>query len=309
MKLSRGPVSMQNMERSSYRFTVCVYLNPKPYAERVTVENVIPYRDLYVYEVSGEVSDSKTFFKEDFIGCWNEGEISCLFFSAPHDHDVQAFIQKRPFRLLSRNVMDYKSWQAGEELKPFTVGNLVIAPPWETCQADPGHILVHLDPCVVFGTGYHPTTRSCLKALWEIYQKEKPETVLDLGTGTGILALAAAKWGARRVLAVDCNELAVETALRNVRLNGEMEHIEVRKGKAEEFINEEADLVCANLHFQVIETMIRQEPFFEKRWVILSGLFIRDAGEIVRQLNEKGFQTLLTLQEKCWLTWIGVRTG
>ena len=273
------------------------------------MEKGIPYHDLYVYEVSGEISDSKTFFKEDFIGCWNEREISCLFFSAPHDHEVQAFIQKRRFCLLSRNVMDYKSWQAGEELKPFNVGTLVIGPPWEMCQVDPGHILVHLDPCVVFGTGYHPTTRSCLKALREIYQKEKPETVLDLGTGTGILALAAAKWGAQRVLAVDWNELAVETALRNVRLNGEMEHIEVKKGKAEEFINEEADLVCANLHVQVIESLIRQGPFFEKRWVILSGLFVKDAGEIVRQLNEKGFQTLLTLQERCWLTWLGVRTG
>jgi hypothetical protein len=78
------------------------------------MEKGIPYHDLYVYEVSGEISDSKTFFREDFIGCWNEREISCLFFSAPHDHEVQAFIQKRRFRLLSRNVMDYKSWQAGE---------------------------------------------------------------------------------------------------------------------------------------------------------------------------------------------------
>ena len=115
---------------------------------------MIPYQNLYVYEISGEISDSKAFFKEDFIGCWNEGEI-----------------------------------------------------------------LILLDPCVVFGTGYHPTTRSCLKALWNLYQKEKPATVLDLGTGTGILALAAVKWGARRVLTVDCNELAAETASRNVKLN------------------------------------------------------------------------------------------
>ena len=56
------------------------------------MEKGIPYHDFYVYEVSGEISDSKTSFKEDFIGCWNEGEISCFFFSAPHDHEVQAFI-------------------------------------------------------------------------------------------------------------------------------------------------------------------------------------------------------------------------
>ena len=267
---------------------------------------MIPYQNLYVYEVSGEISDSKAFFKEDFIGCWNEGEMSCLFFSAPHDREVEAFVRKKGFRLLSTNVMDYKAWQAGEELRPFKVGNLVISPPWESCAAGEGEILVLLDPCVVFGTGYHPTTRSCLKALRDLYQKEKPATVLDLGTGTGILALAAAKWGARRVLAIDCNELAAETALRNVKLNGEMERIEVKKGKAEDFIKEEADLICANLHYQVIEGLIHQKPFFEKRWIILSGLFTKDAEEIERQLNQKGIQTFQKFQEKNWLTWVGV---
>ncbi|OGP89669.1 MAG: hypothetical protein A2156_00450 [Deltaproteobacteria bacterium RBG_16_48_10] len=260
-----------------------------------------------MYEIAGEFSDSKNFFKEEFIGCWNEGEVSCLFFSAPHGEEVQVFIQKRGFRLLSNNVMDYKSWQAGEELKPFNVGNLIISPPWESCNVEEGDILVHLDPCVVFGTGYHPTTRSCLKALWEIYQKEMPEIVLDLGTGTGILALAAAKWGAKRILAIDCNELAVETALRNVRLNGETQQIEVKKGKAEDFIKENADLVCANLHFQVIESLIRQASFFEKKWVLLSGLFVKDAEEIERQLNLRALHTFLKIQEKNWLTWAGLK--
>ncbi len=272
------------------------------------MDKTIPYQDLYVYEISGEISDSKNFFTKDFIGCWNEGEISCLFFSASHDDAVQDFVQKRRLHLLSKNVMDYKSWQAGEELKPFRVGNLVFSPPWELCSAEEGEVLVHLDPCVVFGTGYHPTTRSCLKALWEIYQKEKPETVLDLGTGTGILALGAAKWGAKRVLAVDCNELAVETALRNVRLNGEIGRIEVKKGTAENFIKEEADLVCANLHFQIVESLICQKSFFEKRWVILSGLFARDAEEIERQLIKTGCQTYLKNREKNWMTWVGLRT-
>jgi ribosomal protein L11 methyltransferase len=270
---------------------------------------MIPYQNLYVYEVSGEISDSKAFFKEDFIGCWNEGEMSCLFFSAPHDVEVEAFIRKKGFRLLSTNVMDYKAWQAGEELKPFKVGNLVISPPWESCTVGEGEILILLDPCVVFGTGYHPTTRSCLNALWNLYQKEKPETVLDLGTGTGILALAAVKWGARRVLAVDCNELAAETALRNVKLNGESERIEVKKGKAEEAIREDADLVCANLHYQVIEGLIHQTPFFEKRWIILSGLFTKDAEEIEQLLIQKGFRTSEKYQEKNWLTWLGVNVA
>ncbi len=70
------------------------------------MERKIPYQNFYVYEISGEISDSKNFFREDFIGCWNEGEISCLFFSAAHDEEVWAFTKKRGFGLLSRNVMD-----------------------------------------------------------------------------------------------------------------------------------------------------------------------------------------------------------
>jgi ribosomal protein L11 methyltransferase len=270
---------------------------------------MIPYQTLYIYEISGEVLNSKSFFKKDFIGCWNEGEISFLFFSNPHDEEVKALVDQKGLSLLSKNVLDYKAWQAGEELKPFKVGNLVICPPWENGVAEEGEILVHLDPCVVFGTGYHPTTRSCLKTLWEIYQKERPKRVLDLGTGSGILALAAAKWGADQVLAIDCNELAVETALRNVALNGESHRIEVRQGRAEDFIEEEADLICANLHIQAIESLLSKEAFFKKRWFILSGLFVKDAEEIEGRLNQRSIKTYLRLQEKNWMTLVGLNWG
>ncbi len=265
----------------------------------------IPYQHLYIYEISRAILDSKKIFREDFIGCWNEGETSFLFFSQPHDKEVKSFTEKRGYPLASKNVLDYKAWQAGEELKPFQVGNLVISPPWEDAKVEEGEALVHLDPNVVFGTGYHPTTRTCLKALWEIYQKERPRKVLDLGTGSGILALAAAKWGAEKVVAVDCNELAVETALRNVSSNGESQRIEVRFGKAEDFIEEDADLVCANIHLQVIESLLKKRAFFEKRWFILSGVFEKDVEEIERRLIPKSVEIAQRLQEKNWVTVVG----
>jgi ribosomal protein L11 methyltransferase len=268
---------------------------------------MIPYQNLYVYEISGEILNAKNFFREGFIGCWNEGGISFLFFSTPHDEEVKSLAEQKGFPLLSRNVLDYKAWQAGEELKPFRVGNLVICPPWEGWALQKEEILVHLDPCVVFGTGYHPTTRSCLEALWKIYQMERPKRVLDLGTGSGILALAAAKWGAGKVLAIDCNELAVETAIRNVALNGESRRIEVRQGRAEHFIREDADLICANLHIQAIEALLDQEAFFKKKWIILSGLFVKDAEEVERRLNRRSIKTYQRLQEKNWLTLVGLR--
>jgi ribosomal protein L11 methyltransferase len=265
----------------------------------------IPYQGLYVYEIDGEVRDSKARFQKDFIGCWNEGEISCLFFSSPHEEEVLRFVRERGRRLLSKHVMDYKDWQGGEELKPLTVGRLLITPPWEDYSVREEEILILLDPGVVFGTGTHPTTRSCLKALLELFEKGKPETVLDLGTGTGILALAAAKLGAKQVWAVDLNELAVETASRNVELNQETGRIEIRRGKAEDFIQKEADLLCANLHYQVIESLLQSPSFYEKSWYILSGLFVKDAEEIQKQVSRKGIETVLKIQEKQWLTWVG----
>jgi len=266
----------------------------------------LPYQNLYIYEIFGAISDSRNFFKEDFIGCWNEGEVSFLFFSQPHDEVVESLIEKKGYPLVSKNILDYTAWQAGEELRPFQVGNLIISPPWEDGRVEEGQVLIHLDPCVVFGTGYHPTTRTCLQAICEIYQKEKPKKVLDLGTGSGILALGAAKWGAEKVLAIDCNELAVETALRNVVSNRESQRIEVRMGKAEDFVNEEADLVCANIHLQVIESLLKKKVFLKKRWFILSGIFERDAEEIERRLNQRPVKIIQRLQEKIWSTLVGL---
>ena len=270
---------------------------------------MIPYETLYIYEICGEIQGSRNFFKEDFIGCWNEEGSSFLFFSLPHDEQVETFADQRGLSLLTRNILDYKAWQAGEELRPFNIGNLVFSPPWENVVIGKEETLVHIDPCVVFGTGYHPTTRSCLRALGEIYQKERPGKMLDLGTGSGILALAAAKWGAERVLAIDCNELAVETALRNVSSNGESERIEVRQGKAEDFIDEEADLLCANLHLRVIESLLRKEAFFKKRWLVLSGLYHRDGQNIENQLKRRTVTIFQRMEEKNWVTLTGLNSN
>lgn len=92
---------------------------------------MIPYQHLFIYEISGEVFGSRDFFKNDFIGCWNEGESSFFFFSHPHDEEVLTFVNQKKLSLLSKNVFDYRDSQVEEELKPFRVGNLVVCPPWE----------------------------------------------------------------------------------------------------------------------------------------------------------------------------------
>lgn len=262
-----------------------------------------PYRKLYIYELSDEISVKGDAFGPDFIGCWNEAGSSFLFFSRDYDEVVRRWLAHQGRgKLISRHVMDYRDWQGGEDLNPFRVEKLVICPSWEEAEAAEGEILIRLDPGVVFGTGLHPTTRGCLKALWRIYQSDTPRSVLDIGTGTGILAIAAAKLGARQVLAVDRNGLAVQTARRNVLLNGVKDRVEVKRGKAEAFAEEKADMVLANLHLQVIDALVKREAFLSRRWVVLSGLFHGQVNGIMASLEKWQLKVHDRMEESRWVT-------
>jgi len=118
------------------------------------------------------------------------------------------------------------AWRA--HFTPLHIGRLVIKPSWHEYSPGPGEVVLELDPGQAFGTGHHPTTRMCLLLLQK-YLRPGME-VLDLGTGSGILALAAARLGARSVLALDTDPLAVKAARENVRRNGLTGAIKVRRG-------------------------------------------------------------------------------
>jgi ribosomal protein L11 methyltransferase len=160
--------------------------------------------------------------------------------------------------------MAYKDWQGGEFLDSLSVGKLLFIPSWGDWPKGEKGLCLRLDPGVVFGSGQHPTTRDSLQALLWVYDQDKPQKVLDLGTGTGILSLAAVSLGAEKVVAVDWNPACVRTTLDNVSLNVMESKIEVVEGKAEDFINQPADLVLANLHFAVIQDLIKAPAFYDK---------------------------------------------
>jgi ribosomal protein L11 methyltransferase len=114
--------------------------------------------------------------------------------------------------------------------------------------------------------------------------------VLDLGTGTGILGVAAALLGAKRVLAVDLNPLCVRTANENVRLNDLNGIIRVVEGPAEDFVNEAADLVIANIHKEIIGRLLQKEGFRKKDRLIISGLMRSQYREIKARLGSYDFK-------------------
>jgi len=140
-----------------------------------------------------------------------------------------------------------KTWKAGFKPLPITA-HLVIKPTWEPYQPNTGEKVIEMDPGMAFGTGHHASTKLALEITESLfYGKEAPpKTVLDVGTGTGILAMAAALFGAQEVLAIDNDPEAVVVAEENIRRNGLLPII-TAQGIALEEIPRQFDLVIANI--------------------------------------------------------------
>jgi len=129
------------------------------------------------------------------------------------------------------------------------------------------------------------------------------KTVQDLGTGTGLLALGAARLGAPRVLAVDLNHLAVQTTAENAQVNGLAGQIIATQGRAEEMVFAPADLVVANIHYDIMKRIVVSKGFQEKREAILSGLMTSEAQKIEEKLLCQGRQvTRYRSPDEIWHT-------
>ncbi len=143
-----------------------------------------------------------------------------------------------------------ESWKS--HFSVLRIGNIVICPTWESYLARPSDLLIKLDPGMAFGTGHHPTTQMCLEQLGRLVSPGMK--VLDVGTGSGILAMAAAKLGAAAVLGLDIDPAAVKIAKSNIRYNGLQHLVKVRGSHGTDFdISGNCyDLVVANLYSNVI---------------------------------------------------------
>lgn len=162
------------------------------------------------------------------------------------------------FRAPAVNYLREEDWANNwkEHFKPSHIGTrLVIKPTWEEYPAQLGEIIIELDPGMAFGTGTHPTTRLCLESLERIFFREPPfdkggqsvpADILDVGTGSGVLAIAAIKMGASRVLGVDIDPGAVEVARQNLEQNRIGNAAQVSTEPLEEIAGT-FDIVLANI--------------------------------------------------------------
>lgn len=191
------------------------------------------------------------------------------------------------------------SWK--KYYKPLRIGErLVVVPAWEKYDEKPGDLILKMDPGMAFGTGTHETTR-LVAMLIEKYVKQD-DVCLDLGTGSGILAIAASKLGAKSVNAYDIDPVAVRVAGENVRDNG-IENIVC--GKSDLFCGVEEktyDLICANIVADIIIRMLPDVKKYLKSGGILitSGIIDERADEVLKASEATPLVHLETREEKNW---------
>lgn len=192
----------------------------------------------------------------------------------------------------------------------FRLGRLVVHPSWEEYRPRPGEAVLTLDPGMAFGTGTHPTTVLCLTALEE--EIRGGEVVADVGTGSGILGIAAVKLGAGRVIACDVDPVACRVAEENARRNGVVDRITVRRGEAGEALaalTEPVELLVANI---VAEVIIGLAPTFAAALapggrLLASGIIAERREDTAAGLERAGLRLAGERQEAGWLLLRAVR--
>jgi len=202
-------------------------------------------------------------------------------------------------------TMEDQDWLEGwkQYFSPLDISpRLAVVPSWETFEAQPGQQVVTLDPGMAFGTGSHGTTFTCLLALSEFLHPGM--AVCDVGTGSGILAIAAAKLGADRVVGTDNDVLAVRTAFENAEKNGVADRIDFRVTSLLDDVDGPFELVIANIYGHIIQGLIPDLP----RVLAVAGLFI-SSGYITSQeagvraaLEAADHEILKRYEREDWVT-------
>jgi ribosomal protein L11 methyltransferase len=212
-----------------------------------------------------------------------------------------------------------EAWKTGYDV--FRVGQrLVIKPTWRGYAPQPGDLIIELDPGMAFGSGLHPTTRFCLEALEDYLQPGA--VVLDIGTGSGVLAIAAARLGASRVLALDTDPLAVRVARENVALNQVESIVRVERGtvQVENCIlgnrgigesGNRGDVVVANI---LAETIVELTPALvthlaTEGTLITSGIIQDRVEAVMDALRQNGLSLVERRDDGEWVALIaGTKT-
>ena len=254
------------------------------------------FADINVLEHKGEVAVVKAYFSEEYN---IEEEIKYINEKMEElkDLGIDTGIAK-----VESEKMYEEDWANNwkKYYKPTKVGErIVVKPIWEEYEAKENELVLELDPGMAFGTGTHETTRMCIQALDKYVKKDS--TVFDVGCGSGILAIAAAKLGAKMAVGVDLDPVAVESAKENVGFNN-LDNIQILYGNLVEVIDGKADIVVANIIAEVIciltedvKRVLKEDGYF-----ITSGIIHDRVDMVTKKLEETGFEVVEINKDGEW---------
>lgn len=187
------------------------------------------------------------------------------------------------------NQEDWESaWK--QYFKPVHVTDrIVVKPEWEEYSPQEGEIVIEIDPGMAFGTGTHETTSMCINQIEK--NLKSGDTVIDIGSGSGILSMAAVLLGAEKATGVDLDPVAVRVALENVELNNLQDKIDILHGNLTDVIREKADIVVANIMADIILILLEDVREFIKDdgLFISSGIIQEKRAAVEARLLEKNF--------------------
>jgi ribosomal protein L11 methyltransferase len=216
--------------------------------------------------------------------------------------------RRTDFNLGARTIRDGKWAEAWKEnFKPIEVTpRLVIKPPWESRPKNPGQIVITIDPGMAFGTGTHPSTQMGLQFMEEIIPSfSRIPSVLDVGTGSGILAIAAQKMGVKKIAAIDIDPVAIDCARANARVNRAGRGGSFRVGSPED-LKGPFDLVVANL---LPQELLSAAPALARLTarsgkLIISGFLVKQEREMAAAFRKLGMEKQSARHEKGWASWV-----
>jgi ribosomal protein L11 methyltransferase len=208
------------------------------------------------------------------------------------------------------NRVPYQDWneQWARSVKPLRIGRLVIRPSWEPALLSPDDVEIVLDPKQAFGTGHHATTRMLLEWLQE--HIHGGETLLDVGSGSAILSIAAVKLGAATAVAVECDAVAVECAKESVTQNRLEGSVELVCGTLADVVGRtrHVDVVLANIDRPTLLSMAHDLAVYgdgaaghAAARLVLSGILLEQKAEIVERFAALGLACVTSREQEGWL--------
>jgi ribosomal protein L11 methyltransferase len=255
-----------------------------------------------------EADDAVVASFEDQNGDWT---VEVHFAHAPDEAGLRAFVSEvageKAALALTFSRISARDWIAASlaGLHPVSAGRFIVHGSHDRARITPNQIGIEIEAALAFGTGHHGTTRGCLLALDHLLKAHRPRRVLDIGTGTGILAIAAARALRRPVLASDIDPAAVVVAKANMRINRVGSLVDVRRAaRPRAFRGAEFDLVFANILLQPLKSLAAPTArlLAPHAMVVLSGLLPQQANAAIAAYRAHGLMLERRMTLDGWVT-------